>query len=86
MGDYANLQERQIMLNEPDIMYAEEIGKEWGRLEVENWKDQNPEKPLPEWTYGTYCGPRIDGFTDEEWKEFEDLIEESAKKVWDEQC
>lgn len=70
------------MLSAKQISQAKEIGRQWGEIEVSVWKDMN-EKPLPEWVYGNYCGPRPDDLTDEQWEEYEDWIEESAKEVWD---
>lgn len=63
-----------------DIKHLEEIGKAWGAQEVELWKDQS-EKPMPQWTMGTYCGDLSD--IPENLRDEADLIIDSvAREVW----
>ena len=73
------------MLTKEQLELAEKTGREWGEIEVENWKDQHDGSlsKSPEWTAGTYCGGFPDGLDEQSRNEYESTLDDFAKEVWD---
>ena len=73
------------LLTAEQIALAIQTGKDWGHAEADLWRDQNPDKASPEWTYGTYSGTFPDDVDDDDEVRdvFETTLDDAARKAWD---
>lgn len=74
------IEQAEAILTEEQIEQARRIGKEWGYAEADLWRDQNPEKGLPEWSMGTYCGDLPDSGEIKE--AYELVLDCAARDEW----
>lgn len=69
------------LLTAEQLETARTEGKEWGYAEADLWRDQNPDRELPEWSMGTYCG-KIDIADEQAHEAYELVLENAARDEW----
>lgn len=73
------------ILTADEIQDAEAVGAAWGEQEVECWKDQHDGSfdRAPDWTLGTFAGLNPHRGNDEKADAWEEIVDATARQVWD---